>query len=695
MRTDPTGFVIWQLCDGTRDLSALRDELSSVLEGDVDPHELEETVSSLIAGGFLRRAPVVDSPIPAASPVKVAFLDPSETFDPLDNYWTWMMSGTMDVVVVDDETLADVTFHWDSTGGLQDERHRPVKAQIVSPGGRPDLDNFDYAFGTDALRHTRTHGSQRYGRVPRQLRDATGSVAASYEDKLTPGYRAARISNRFHRYLFDDSPRQPSAAPRPRLTIGMATYDDYDGVFFSVEAIRLYHPEVTGISEILIIDNHPEGPESEYLRRLERQVAGVRYVPYSAVRGTSVRDMVFREARGEYVLCMDSHVFLEAGSISRLVDYLDARPECMDLLQGPLLGEKLDVYASQFDPVWRAGMYGTWGLDDRARDRDSEPFEIPMQGLGVFACRKDAWLGFNPKFRGFGAEEGYIHEKFRQAGRRTLCLPFLRWVHRFGRPAGTRYANLWKERIRNYLIGFEELGMDTEAVTAHFREHVSESVVTDTVRALARERNNPFDFFGAIYCINLDGATGRWREVVKRFERLDIAERVMRFGAVETPESHHTGCALSHRACIAEAKKLDLDSVLVFEDDVLFVRGELYHLGQCLPELAGLEWNVLYLGGHRWGETFDAVDDREHLRRIGPGQMTSTHAVAYHRRVFDMLLDAIPAGEFEVEQWLHENGGGIDQYLRKVPGRFVCHPVIASQQSILGQEDESLRDLFW
>ena len=31
----------------------------------------------------------------------------------------------------------------------------------------------------------------------------------------------------------------------PILTIGMATYDDYDGVYFTTQAIRLYHPEVT------------------------------------------------------------------------------------------------------------------------------------------------------------------------------------------------------------------------------------------------------------------------------------------------------------------------------------------------------------------------------------------------------------------------------------------------------------------
>lgn len=39
-----------------------------------------------------------------------------------------------------------------------------------------------------------------------------------------------------------------------------------------------------------------------------------------------------------------------------------------------------------------------------------------MQGLGIFACRRDVWPGFNPRLRGFGGEEGYIHEKFRRAG---------------------------------------------------------------------------------------------------------------------------------------------------------------------------------------------------------------------------------------------------------------------------------------
>ena len=63
---------------------------------------------------------------------------------------------------------------------------------------------------------------------------------------------------------------------------------------------------------------------------------------------------------------------------------------------------------------------------DGSSEIDAPAFEIPMQGLGLFACRRAAWVGFNTRFRGFGAEEGYIHEKTRQHGGRTLCLPFLR-----------------------------------------------------------------------------------------------------------------------------------------------------------------------------------------------------------------------------------------------------------------------------
>src|SRR5215472_7403730 len=303
----------------------------------------------------------------------------------------------------------------------------------------------------------------------------------------------------------------PGASPTSAntLCIGIATYDDYDGVYFTAQSIRLYHPEVTSETEILVIDNHPDGPCASELKALEHRIDGYRYIPGDRTIGTSVRDIVFREANAAFVLCLDCHVLFVPGALRRLLDYLIANPETPDLLQGPLIYDDLQSYSSHMEPRWSYGMYGVWGTDERAADPNSPPFEIVMQGLGVFCCRRSAWPGFNPRLKGFGSEEGYIHEKFRRAGGRVLCLPFLRWLHRFGRPMGTRYENAWEDRIRNYLIVADELGHDGSDVIEHFRAHLGLEPANRIVASASEELHNPFQFFDAIYCINLAEATDR------------------------------------------------------------------------------------------------------------------------------------------------------------------------------------------
>ena len=270
-------------------------------------------------------------------------------------------------------------------------------------------------------------------------------------------------------------------APTPRrdpkkLTIGMATYDDYDGVFFTLQALRMYHPEIIEDAEFLVVDNHPEGPCAEPLKQLETAIGNYRYIPFNHWRGTTTRGFVFEEANAELVLCIDCHIFIVPGAVKKLISYCEAHPNSKDLLQGPLVYDDLETCSTHFEPKWRQGMYGCWATEDRGKDPDVEPFEIPMQGLGLFACRRLAWPGFNRRFRGFGGEEGYLHEKFRQAGGRSLCLPFLRWMHRFNRPMGVPYMNRWDDRLRNYLIGFTELGWDTGPIEEHFNEFLGPSV---------------------------------------------------------------------------------------------------------------------------------------------------------------------------------------------------------------------------
>jgi glycosyltransferase involved in cell wall biosynthesis len=251
------------------------------------------------------------------------------------------------------------------------------------------------------------------------------------------------------------------------LTIGMATYNDFDGVYFTIQALRLYQ-DLDDV-ELLVVDNYGCDTTRDFVTGWAKG----RYILAADVAGTAApRDLVFREARGKAVLCCDSHILFVPKAIARLKAYYRKHPKSIDLLQGPLLYDGLDHIATHFDPVWSDQMWGVWAMNPRGDDPHGKPFEIPMQGLGVFSCRRKAWPGFNPAFRGFGGEEGYIHEKFRQRGGRVLCLPWLRWVHRFSRPKGVPYPLAVEDKLRNYLIGHTELGLDVEPVLEHFAHHL-------------------------------------------------------------------------------------------------------------------------------------------------------------------------------------------------------------------------------
>jgi len=168
-------------------------------------------------------------------------------------------------------------------------------------------------------------------------------------------------------------------------------------------------------------------------------------------------------------------VLLESDSVAKLIAMLER--DDGNLLQGPLVYDDGVSISTHLEEVWRGGMEGIWATDERGKNPSYCRFEIPAQGMGVFACRKEAWPGFNPLFRGFGGEEVYIHRKFRAKGKAAYCLPFLRWHHRFGRPGGQPYRNYMEDRIFNYVVGHLELGMDPFPVVQHFSTLIDPKIV--------------------------------------------------------------------------------------------------------------------------------------------------------------------------------------------------------------------------
>lgn len=245
-----------------------------------------------------------------------------------------------------------------------------------------------------------------------------------------------------------------------RLTIGMPSYQNFTEVFFTVQALRMYH-DLSGC-EILIVDNFGD-PELE--KFWKAQGGGiVRYEKYTESIGPAgTKNKVFELARGEMVLCIDSHVMLIPGSLNNI-------PVSDNLYHGPLLYNDMKNYVCEWKNVWRGQMLGIWGDHFTYEKMPKEPFEIWGSGMGCFLAKKNTWLGFPSRYRGFGSEEGVIHEKYRKAGRKVLCLPSLIWVHLFDKKIS--YPLHLIDRVINYILGFEDLSMDTKPIRDHFGEEL-------------------------------------------------------------------------------------------------------------------------------------------------------------------------------------------------------------------------------
>ena len=73
------------------------------------------------------------------------------------------------------------------------------------------------------------------------------------------------------------------------LTIGMATYNDFDGVYFTLQALRLYH-DLEDV-ELLVVDNFG----CEHTQQFVEGWVKARYVLATEAVGTAApRNLVFR-----------------------------------------------------------------------------------------------------------------------------------------------------------------------------------------------------------------------------------------------------------------------------------------------------------------------------------------------------------------------------------------------------------------
>lgn len=232
----------------------------------------------------------------------------------------------------------------------------------------------------------------------------------------------------------------------------MATHDDFDGVYFTIQAIRMYHGELD--IEWVILDNNPASAHGEAIREFLKDIPRAKYIPVTEMRGSWVKYLGVQHATEEIILGLDCHILLEPGFFDALRVFWENNPRSPNMLTGPLVYNRLDACSTHMDARWRGHDFGTWG--DAPELKLGLPFEIPMQGMGCYSFLRRAWTPITNKVAGFGAEEWYMAEHFRKHGGIVICHPKLRWVHRFGRPVRTFHISM-DDKVKNYYAGWLDL----------------------------------------------------------------------------------------------------------------------------------------------------------------------------------------------------------------------------------------------
>lgn len=307
-----------------------------------------------------------------------------------------------------------------------------------------------------------------------------------------------------------------------KLSIGIAHHNDFSGAWFTIQDIRkelLFNKRKDLLEKIefVIVENDADSEHAEVLKDFcVNNLAKNKSLSYNICRteGTSVsRNMIIENANGEFVLVLDCHVLLCPVwlIIENLLNFIESNPDDDNIYCGPLVGDDGESVYTHFTDEWSGTNFGKWALawqcgcedyyfeiteNEEIKDlitgeihescpkcnlkyshggkckpcghTETPPFEIGSQGLGCFFVRKKSWLGFNEHARGFGGEEYYIHEKYRRNNRKAMCLPFLKWMHRFGRPDGIYYKLQVEHVLRNYILEFTELGLDLSFIHQHF-----------------------------------------------------------------------------------------------------------------------------------------------------------------------------------------------------------------------------------
>jgi len=177
--------------------------------------------------------------------------------------------------------------------------------------------------------------------------------------------------------------------------------------------------------------------------------------------------------------------------------------------------------------------------------------------------------------------------------------------------------------------------------------------------------------------INLEHRTDRKKMVESQFNRMGIFSECV--NAIACPDGR-IGCTLSHIKCLELAKERQWNQVCICEDDILFVKPDLFIDNINKLNHTHFEWDVVMLGGN--------IGSPNHLKtdyclRVFNAQTTTGYIVKY--AYYDTLIANFKAGLSNLLKTPHlHRCYAIDMYwkiLQKNDAWYVLYPLSVVQQA--------------
>ena len=190
--------------------------------------------------------------------------------------------------------------------------------------------------------------------------------------------------------------------------------------------------------------------------------------------------------------------------------------------------------------------------------------------------------------------------------------------------------------------------------------------------------NGLFEIKG--FYINLDHRTDRKRHMESQLEHIRMAGNITRFNAIKNANGR-IGCSLSHLKCIQLAKEANWESVMILEDDILFLLpDEFVENANNFFLNKKNKWDVLLLAGNNLPPFTTNADGLS--IQVTHCQTTTGYIVKRH--YYDALISNIKEGITKLmKESEHHYYFAIDKYwlqLQKQDRWMLLIPIIVVQK---------------